>query len=89
LNREVLSLASTLLLAFWIGLEACGKEKSDLGDFTTLLHPGGLIAQHRGDIHKGFAYGWEENGSPTTSCIRSHFMKDKCIILIFLLRFQS
>jgi hypothetical protein len=77
------------LLAFWVGLEACGKEKSDLGALTTLLHPGGLIAQHGGGIHKGFSYGWEENGSPTVSCLGTHFMKDKCIIFFFLLRFQS
>jgi hypothetical protein len=89
LRREVLYGASTLLLAIWVGFEACGKEKSDLGAFTTPFCLGDLIAQHESGIHKGFAYGWDENGSPTFNCLGTYFLKDKCIIFIFLLRFQS
>jgi hypothetical protein len=40
-NREVLSSTFALLLVF---LEAFGKEKSNLGDLTNLLHLGHLIA---------------------------------------------
>jgi hypothetical protein len=70
-------------------LEAFGKENSDLVDFTTLIHPGDIIAHHRGGIHKGFSYGWEENGSPTVSFLGAHFMKDKCVLLSILVTSQS
>jgi hypothetical protein len=65
----------------WICLGIFWEKGNDLEALNNLLYPLGLIAQHGGGIHKGFAYGWEENGAHPISFLGAHFVKDKCIPL--------
>jgi hypothetical protein len=56
------------------------KEKT-FGTLDESSMSGGIIAQHGGGIHKGFAYGWEENGAYPVNCLGAHFVRNKCILL--------
>jgi hypothetical protein len=48
------------------------------------IYHGGIIAQYKVGISKGFAYGWEENGAHSVSYFGAHFMKYKFIPISLL-----
>jgi hypothetical protein len=61
--------------------EGFGKNGNDLEAMNNIIFTCGLIAQHKGGIDKGFAYGWEENVAHPISFLGAHFVKDNNIPL--------